>query len=82
MLIPLLVRSFLAYPSKRLGNKKGSQNLKQTLFAVPMTCDGCAKDITNALYKLPGILKVEANVKDQLVSIEGTGTSPILPLTV
>ncbi|KAL2172203.1 hypothetical protein VTG60DRAFT_7047 [Thermothelomyces hinnuleus] len=44
----------------------------QTLFAVPMTCDGCAKDITDALYKLPGISKVEANVKDQLVSIEGT----------
>lgn len=38
-----------------------------------MTCDGCAKDITGALHKLPGITKVEANVKDQLVSIEGTG---------
>ena len=39
-----------------------------------MTCDGCAKDITGALHKLPGIAKVEANVKDQLVSIEGTGS--------
>jgi len=44
----------------------------QTLFAVPMTCDGCAKDVSSALHKLPGITKVEANVKDQLVSIEGT----------
>jgi len=44
----------------------------QTLFAVPMTCDGCAKDVTGALHKLPGITKVEANVKDQLVSVEGT----------
>ncbi|EAQ88931.1 hypothetical protein CHGG_05550 [Chaetomium globosum CBS 148.51] len=44
----------------------------QTLFAVPMTCEGCAKDISSALHKLPGITKVEANVKDQLVSIEGT----------
>ncbi|KAK4124019.1 Cu,Zn superoxide dismutase-like protein [Parathielavia appendiculata] len=44
----------------------------QTLFAVPMHCDGCVKDITSALHKLPGITKVEANVKDQLVSIEGT----------
>ncbi|KAK4043294.1 superoxide dismutase [Parachaetomium inaequale] len=44
----------------------------QTLFAVPMTCDGCAKDITGALHKLPGITKVEANVADQLVSVEGT----------
>lgn len=39
-----------------------------------MTCDGCAKDVSNALHKLPGITKVEANVKDQLVSIEGTGS--------
>jgi copper chaperone for superoxide dismutase len=38
-----------------------------------MTCEGCAKDISGALHKLPGIAKVEANVKDQLVSIEGTG---------
>ncbi|KXX79807.1 Superoxide dismutase 1 copper chaperone [Madurella mycetomatis] len=44
----------------------------QTLFAVPMTCDGCAKDISGALHKLQGITKVETNVKDQLVSIEGT----------
>ncbi|SPQ26090.1 8e2fe3b3-449c-4867-8953-36b53f4635f8 [Thermothielavioides terrestris] len=47
----------------------------QTLFAVPMTCDGCAQDITKALQKLPGITKVEANVKDQLVSVEGTGAA-------
>ena len=40
-----------------------------------MTCDGCAKDITGALHKLPGITKVEANVADQLVSVEGTGSS-------
>ncbi|KAL2271927.1 hypothetical protein VTJ83DRAFT_1298 [Remersonia thermophila] len=44
----------------------------QTLFAVPMTCDGCAMSITDALHKLPGIIKVEASVKEQLVSIEGT----------
>jgi copper chaperone CopZ len=39
-----------------------------------MTCDGCAKDVSGALHKLPGITKVEANVKDQLVSVEGTGS--------
>ncbi|ROV90296.1 hypothetical protein VSDG_08147 [Cytospora chrysosperma] len=44
----------------------------ETLFAVPMTCDGCAKDVSGALYKLDGISKVEANYKDQLVRIEGT----------
>ncbi|ROW12239.1 hypothetical protein VMCG_00024 [Cytospora schulzeri] len=40
-----------------------------------MTCDGCAKDVSGALYKLDGITKVEANHKDQLVRIEGTGAA-------
>lgn len=38
-----------------------------------MTCDGCAKSVSDSLYKLDGIDKVEANVKDQIVSVEGTG---------
>lgn len=50
--------------------------MAQTLFAVPMTCEGCVKDISNSLYKLDGISKVEANLADQLVRIEGTGTRP------
>ncbi|RMJ21157.1 copper chaperone [Aspergillus sp. HF37] len=44
----------------------------QTTFAVPMTCDGCVKDISSSLTKLQGIKKVEADLKDQLVFIEGT----------
>jgi len=44
----------------------------QTLFAVPMTCESCVKDISTSLHKLSGIQKIEANLKDQLVSIEGT----------
>ncbi|KAJ5915225.1 hypothetical protein N7454_011120 [Penicillium verhagenii] len=44
----------------------------QTTFSVPMTCEGCVKSISDSLYKLDGIQKVEANLKDQLVFIEGT----------
>ncbi|KAI1464765.1 Cu,Zn superoxide dismutase-like protein [Daldinia caldariorum] len=44
----------------------------QTLFAVPMTCDGCVKDVSDALYKLGGITKVEADLEKQLISVEGT----------
>ncbi|OJJ71810.1 hypothetical protein ASPBRDRAFT_152459 [Aspergillus brasiliensis CBS 101740] len=44
----------------------------QTTFAVPMTCEGCVKDVSASLKKLEGINKVEANLKDQLVFIEGT----------
>jgi copper chaperone CopZ len=49
-------------------------DLFQTLFAVPMTCESCVKDVSGSLFKLSGIQKVEANLKDQLVSIEGTGS--------
>ncbi|KAB8215223.1 superoxide dismutase [Aspergillus novoparasiticus] len=44
----------------------------QTTFAVPMTCEGCVKDISSTLNKLDGINKVDASLKDQLVFIEGT----------
>lgn len=50
---------------------EADKNFK-TLFAVPMTCESCVKDISGSLYKLNGIQKVEANLKDQLISIEGT----------
>jgi copper chaperone CopZ len=43
-----------------------------------MTCDGCVKDVSGALHKLQGINKVEANLQDQLISIEGTGMDPLV----
>jgi|SRR4051812_39293978 copper chaperone CopZ len=43
-----------------------------------MTCEACIADISGSLQKLSGIQKVEANLKDQLVSIEGTGSSDLL----
>lgn len=48
---------------------------QQALFAVPMTCEGCVKDVSDSLYKVDGISKVEANLKEQLVRVEGTGMS-------
>ncbi|KAI1268514.1 Cu,Zn superoxide dismutase-like protein [Xylariaceae sp. FL1019] len=44
----------------------------QTLFAVHMTCDHCVKSVSDALFNLDGITKVDANLKDQLVAVEGT----------
>jgi len=44
----------------------------QTLFAVPMTCESCVKEVQGSLSKLGGIQKVDANLKEQLVSVEGT----------
>lgn len=54
---------------------------RQTLFAVPLSCDGCVKSVSDALYSLGGITKVEGNLKDQLISVEGSGTfRPCSPL--
>lgn len=47
--------------------------MKQTVFAVPMKCDACVKHVSDALYGLGGISKVEGNLEDQLVLVEGTG---------
>ncbi|KAK5994575.1 Superoxide dismutase 1 copper chaperone [Cladobotryum mycophilum] len=44
----------------------------QTLFAVPLSCDGCVKSVSDALYNLEGVTKVEGNLKDQLISVEGS----------
>lgn len=46
---------------------------KQTLFAVPLSCDGCVKSVSDSIYKLDGISKVEGNLTDQLISVEGSG---------
>ncbi|KAM6477709.1 putative superoxide dismutase copper chaperone Lys7 [Trichoderma sp. SZMC 28011] len=56
-------------------NQPGTMAVKhsfQTLFAVPLSCDGCVKSVSDSLYKLDGITKVEGNLKDQLVSVEGS----------
>ncbi|KAJ5397470.1 hypothetical protein N7509_005583 [Penicillium cosmopolitanum] len=37
-----------------------------------MTCESCVKHVSTSLYKLDGINKVDANLKEQLVFIEGT----------
>lgn len=44
----------------------------QTTFAVPLHCESCVKDVSGAVNKLAGVRKVKANLKDQLVFIEGT----------
>jgi len=45
----------------------------QTTFAVPLSCEGCVKSVSDALYQLGGITKVEGNVKDQIILVEGSG---------
>ncbi|KAI4697654.1 uncharacterized protein J4E84_000786 [Alternaria hordeiaustralica] len=44
----------------------------ETIFAVPMTCQSCINDIEGSLQQLSGVNKITANLKDQLVSVEGT----------
>ncbi|KAG8673260.1 hypothetical protein FPOAC1_006571 [Fusarium poae] len=53
-------------------NKMTVDNSFETLFAVPLSCDGCIKAVSDSLYKLGGINNVEGNLKDQLISVKGT----------
>ena len=46
---------------------------KQTVFAVPLSCNGCVKTVSDAVYKLGDVTKVEANLDDQLISVDGSG---------
>ncbi|KAJ0109164.1 hypothetical protein J7T55_009494 [Diaporthe amygdali] len=54
----------------------------KTLFAVPMTCEGCVKDVSDSLYKVDGISKVEANLKEQMVRVEGTAPPSAIVATI
>lgn len=38
-----------------------------------MTCDSCVKSVSDALFSLDGITSVDANLKDELVAVKGTG---------
>ncbi|EKG20574.1 Superoxide dismutase copper/zinc binding protein [Macrophomina phaseolina MS6] len=46
----------------------------QTTFAVPLSCEDCIKDVSTSLLKLPGVSKVDGDLQNQLVSIEGTAS--------
>ncbi|KHO01162.1 Superoxide dismutase copper chaperone [Metarhizium album ARSEF 1941] len=43
----------------------------RTVFAVPLSCNGCVKAVSDSIHKLGGVSKVEANLEDQLISVEG-----------
>ncbi|TWU72347.1 copper chaperone [Metarhizium rileyi] len=44
----------------------------QTVFAVPLSCNDCVKAVSEAIYKLGGISKVEGKLEDQLMFVEGS----------
>ncbi|KAK2072327.1 hypothetical protein P8C59_006686 [Phyllachora maydis] len=50
----------------------------QTLFSVPMTCDGCVKAVSESLSKINGVSTFDVNLKDQLVFIEGTAPPSVI----
>uniref|UniRef100_A0A8H7N5J9 Superoxide dismutase 1 copper chaperone n=1 Tax=Bionectria ochroleuca TaxID=29856 RepID=A0A8H7N5J9_BIOOC len=62
----------------RLNNESFPSNIMtvnhsfQTQFAVPLSCDGCVKSVSDSVLKLGGISKVEGNLKDQLIYVEGS----------
>lgn len=63
------------------GTDANPGNLKQTVFAVPMKCGDCVKHVSDTLYGIGGISKVDANLKDQLVFVEGIGMKTRAPMS-
>lgn len=58
-------------------SKSRQQNQKmlpsyEATFSVPITCESCTSDISNALSKLPGIHKISYSIPSKLVSTQGT----------
>ncbi|KAH6893401.1 putative superoxide dismutase copper chaperone Lys7 [Thelonectria olida] len=53
-------------------DKMTAENSFETLFAVPLSCDGCIKAVSDSLFKIGGITNVEGNLKDQLIAVKGT----------
>ncbi|KAI5778927.1 superoxide dismutase, partial [Geopyxis carbonaria] len=43
-----------------------------TLFAVPLKCEACVKSVSESIGEIPGIVGVDADLKEQLVAVEGT----------
>ncbi len=41
---------------------------------MPLSCDVCVKSVSDALYSLGGITKVEGDLENQLIAVEGSGT--------
>lgn len=62
------------------GSEANPEILKQTVFAVPMKCGDCVKHVSDTLYGISGISKVDADLKDQLVLVEGTGMKTGVPM--
>ncbi|KZZ93360.1 Superoxide dismutase copper chaperone [Moelleriella libera RCEF 2490] len=46
-------------------------NSFQTTFAVPLSCNDCIKAVSDSLYQLGGISKVQGDLQNQIVSVEG-----------
>lgn len=51
---------------------------RQTTFAVPLSCNDCIKAVSDSLYQLGGISKVQGDLQNQIISVEGVGESFII----
>jgi len=54
----------------------------ETTFAVPLQCEDCVRSVSKALHGLPGILNVSANLKDQVVAVEGIAAPSAIVSTI
>lgn len=50
----------------------------ETIFAVPLDCNECIDSVSKSIYELNGITKVDANLNNQLVLVEGTAAPSMI----
>lgn len=51
-------------------NKKDKKNVEQVVVTANMHCQSCANKITEALYKVKGVRKVNANAQTKVIKVD------------
>lgn len=51
-------------------NKKDKKKVEQVVFTASMNCQSCANKITEALYKVKGVRKVNANAQTKVIKVD------------
>jgi copper chaperone CopZ len=54
--------------------------MKQTYTVQGMTCEGCVASVTEKLKKVPGVVKVQVDLKKEEAQIEMEGRIPLTTL--
>lgn len=72
-LLPLLLTSGFAHEKKEAAKKKAPQETVLEVSGLKvngLTCEGCAKKVKKAVFRLPGVKSCEVNVEEGTATVE------------